>query len=60
PDSVRLLSDDARPLLTYAQGQIAGLVASTCLPYRVAYLGSGLEGVGPASERAQTLAKLID
>ena len=59
-DGVMPINENARPLAVYQNGEIAGLVASTCLPYRAAYLGFGLEGAGPAAARQATLQNLID
>ena len=41
-DGVVPINENARPLAVYQNGEIAGLLASTCLPYRAAYLGFGL------------------
>ncbi|MEP7198398.1 MAG: S8 family serine peptidase, partial [Chloroflexota bacterium] len=60
PDEVAPTDDNARPLAAYQGGQIAGLAASTCLPYRAAYLGFGFEGVGPAAVRQQAMQNIVD
>jgi subtilisin family serine protease len=59
-DQVIPLSDNARPFAIYQHGETAGLVDSTCLPYRAAYIGFGLEGAGPAAARQQTLQSIVD
>ena len=59
-DVVEPLDEIARPLAQYADGSFAGLAASTCLPYRVAYLAFGLEGAGPSSARRQTMQAVLD
>ncbi len=58
-DQIALLDETAKPLATYAGGELAGLAVATCLPYRAAYIGFGLEGVGPIGARAAALDNLI-
>ncbi len=49
-----LLSD---PAFVYENGQAAGLTAGYCTPFRLVYLGFGLEGVPEATDRADILAR---
>jgi uncharacterized repeat protein (TIGR01451 family) len=48
-----------RPILSYADGTSAGLLAGHCTPYRLAYLGFGLEGVSGKKDRADLLQRLF-
>ncbi len=50
----------AEVVLTYADGQGAALAAGPCDPYRILYLGFGLEGVAEAADRAQVLGRALD
>ncbi len=49
-----ILSDAA---FKYEDGQAAGLTAGYCTPFRLVYLGFGLEGVPEAGERAEILRR---
>lgn len=48
-----------QPIFNYPDGTSAGLLASHCFPYRLAYLGFGLEGVSGAEVRANLLQRLM-
>jgi hypothetical protein len=48
-----------QPILSYADGSGAGLLASHCAPHRLAYLGFGLEGVSGANNRADLLQRVF-
>ncbi|WP_420643245.1 S8 family serine peptidase [Candidatus Leptofilum sp.] len=52
-----LLSD---PAFVFEDGQGAGLTAGYCTPFRLVYLGFGLEGVPEATDRATVLARSFD
>ncbi len=45
----------AQPAFTYEDGRAAGLTAGYCTPFRLVYLGFGLEGVSEAADRAAIL-----
>lgn len=47
-------------VLRYADGHGAALAAGACDPYRILYLGFGLEGVAEAAGRAQVVARALD
>ncbi len=49
-----ILSD---PAFVYEDGRAAGLTAGYCTPFRLVYLGFGLEGVPEAAERAEILRR---
>ena len=44
------------PAFDFADGRSAGLTAGICTPFRMVYLGFGLEGVPEATDRATILA----
>ena len=46
-----------QPAFEYADGRSAGLTSGICTPFRLVYLGFGLEGVPEASDRATILAR---
>lgn len=48
-----------QPIFAYPDGTAAGLLASHCFPYRLAYLGFGLEGVSGADARANLMQRLM-
>ncbi len=61
PDSVVI----SNPILTqsafrWSDQSIAGVTAGRCTPYKAAWLGFGLEGVGPRPARLSTLQKILD
>ncbi|MBI2864513.1 MAG: S8 family serine peptidase [Chloroflexi bacterium] len=55
PDGVR-----SGPVVDYERDGVGGIEADVCLPYRVIYLGFGLEGAGPAANRVAWLSRSID
>ncbi len=60
PDQVEVLNPQiALPTLIWPDGEIGGLVAGGCEPYRAAWTGFGLEGAGPREVRIETLEKLM-
>lgn len=61
PDAV-FISDTvlAQPAFRWADRSIAAVTAGTCTPYKAAWLGFGLEGVGPRSARLATIQKFLD
>jgi subtilisin family serine protease len=58
-DQLSPLNETAVPLAQYAGGEMAALSVATCLPYRAAFAGFGLEGTGPSGRRAAALDALI-
>jgi uncharacterized repeat protein (TIGR01451 family) len=61
PDSATIADPVlTEPALTWPDGSIGGAVAGVCRPYRAAWLGFGLEGVGPRPARIATLGRLLD
>ncbi|MGQ9840877.1 MAG: S8 family serine peptidase [Anaerolineae bacterium] len=48
-----------QPVLTWPDGPVAGVVAGRCTPFRAAWLGFGLEGIGPREARIQALDRLL-
>ncbi len=48
-----------QPIFQFDDGQFAGLQAGLCQPYRIAYLGFGLEGVAAAGDRADLVDRTI-
>lgn len=48
------------PILTYDHGRIGGLTAGQCTPFRIVYLGFGLEGVSAAADRRQLVTRSLD
>lgn len=61
PDQVEILNAlRTQPLLTGRAGQIGGAVTGVCRRYRAAWLGFGLEGVGPRADRIAALGRLLD
>jgi uncharacterized repeat protein (TIGR01451 family) len=61
PDRVRIDNPlSTHPIFEQPDEGIAGVVANTCKPFRAAYLGFGLEGVGPQSVRVETFQRLLD
>ncbi|NMC12808.1 MAG: S8 family serine peptidase [Chloroflexi bacterium] len=61
PDSV-VIKDSilTQPILRYSDQTIAGITAGTCTPYKAAWLGFGLEGVGPSSARLSVLQNILE
>ena len=58
PDaSTPRLNSFALPAFSYEDGRSAGLTAGYCAPFRLVYLGFGLEGVPEATDRAEILAR---
>lgn len=47
------------PAIYYSNGQIAGLQAGHCQPYRMVYFGFGLEGVRDGQSRMRLLADTL-
>lgn len=45
----------AQPAFTYEDGRAAGLTSGYCTPFRLVYLGFGLEGVSDAADRSAIL-----
>ncbi|MBK8901205.1 MAG: S8 family serine peptidase [Anaerolineaceae bacterium] len=45
----------SQPAFAYEDGRAAGLTAGYCSPFRMVYLGFGLEGVSQAADRATIL-----
>lgn len=60
PDVIAPADAQADPNLNYADDGMAGLSAEVCLPYRVIYLGFGLEGAGPQAQRRALLERAIN
>ena len=48
-----------RPAFYYEDGQAAGLQAGDCRPFRLSYLGFGLEGVSDGADRAAILDRSL-
>ncbi|HFQ94001.1 MAG TPA: hypothetical protein ENK32_08335, partial [Anaerolineae bacterium] len=48
-----------RPSFYFADGQAAGLQAGHCQPFRLSYLGFGLEGVSDGADRAAILDRSL-
>ncbi|MFQ5435561.1 MAG: S8 family serine peptidase, partial [Anaerolineae bacterium] len=44
-----------QPIFEFEDGRAAGLQAGLCQPFRIAYLGFGLEGITDAADRARRL-----
>lgn len=61
PDAV-VISDTilTKPAFRWGDQSIAAVTAGTCTPYKAAWLGFGLEGVGPRQARLSTLQKFLD
>lgn len=51
------LENLSNPAFVYEDGRAAGLTAGYCTPFRLVYLGFGLEGVPEATDRAEILAR---
>ncbi|MBK9051028.1 MAG: hypothetical protein IPL78_08960 [Chloroflexi bacterium] len=49
-----------QPVLTYANGSIAGLQSGLCDPYQLVYLGFGLETVEAAATRTQLVQRSFE
>lgn len=49
-----------RPLLTYPDGSAAALLADRCQPFRLLYMGFGLEGVTGRAQRAALMRSILD
>ncbi len=49
----------AQPVLVWPDSPVAGVVAGRCRPFRAAWLGFGLEGVGPRPARLEALGRLL-
>lgn len=61
PDQVSpLLNSLTRPVIRYPDGSAAGLLSNRCEPFRLLYLGFGLEGVTGRAERAQMMAAVLE
>ena len=50
----------AEPALRWSNGAIGAATAGTCRPYRAAWLGAGLEGVGPRTARIDALDRVLN
>ena len=61
PDSVTI-NDNllTQPSMRWSDGDIGGVVAGTCKPYRLAWLGFGFEGAGPRPTRLELMQRLLD
>lgn len=60
PDGVSINApDNANPLLAYDTGELGGIGAGLCLPYRSFYLSFGLEGAGDRAGRAGVVGKAL-
>lgn len=46
--------------LTYDHGRTAGLAGGQCSPFRIVYLGFGLEGVSAAADRRALVTRSLD
>jgi hypothetical protein len=51
------LENYSDPAFVYEDGRAAGLTAGYCTPFRLVYLGFGLEGVPKATDRAEILRR---
>ncbi len=61
PDNVTQRSPTQTiPALIWPDTSIGGALASTCRPYRAAWLGFGLEGAGPRETRIETTRRILD
>lgn len=61
PDQVvPLLNSLTQPVIRYPDGSAAGLLSSRCDPFRLLYLGFGLEGVTGRTGRAQLMAAVLE
>ncbi len=61
PDSVSIFDPLlAAPAFVWPEGAPAGTLAGGCHPYRAAWTGFGLEGVGPRSERIEAFQRFLD
>ena len=49
-----------QPIFQYEDGRAAGLEAGLCQPFRIAYLGFGLEGISDAAGRASVMGDVFD
>lgn len=61
PDQVGILDGSlTQPVLYYEDGTAAALSANRCKPYRLLYLGFGLEGVSGQTNRAALMQAILD
>lgn len=61
PDFTQPKTDSlSTAVLYYDTGQIAGLQAGHCDPFRIVFLGVGLEGISDAADRAAVLGRSFD
>lgn len=61
PDQVSpLLNSLTQPVIRYPDGSAAGLLSNRCAPFRLLYLGFGLEGVTGRAERTQLMAAVLE
>jgi hypothetical protein len=61
PDQVGILDGSlTQPMLYYENGKAAALSANRCKPYRLLYLGFGLEGVSGRTNRAALMQAILD
>lgn len=61
PDKVWPLARSlTRPMLTYSDGSAAALLADRCQPFRLLYMGFGLEGVTGRTQRAALMAAILE
>ncbi|MCP4417592.1 MAG: hypothetical protein GY805_13290, partial [Chloroflexi bacterium] len=58
PDATEPRPDSfTQPAFEFPDGRSAGLTAGICTPFRMVYLGFGLEGVAEADDRAEILER---
>jgi len=50
----------AKPILRWQDNKIGGIIAEACVPYKVLWLGFGLEGSGPLSTRLDILNRALN
>lgn len=61
PDQIMPLTGSlSQPLLLYPDGTAAALLASRCEPYRLIYLGFGLEGVTGRANRSALMQSILE
>ncbi|MDO8672266.1 MAG: S8 family serine peptidase [Dehalococcoidia bacterium] len=61
PDTIAPEGTRSSQVVDYGRdGGVGGIETDVCLPYRLIYLGFGLEGAGPAANRLSLLQKSVD
>ncbi len=61
PDTIFVLNKAlAQPILRWQDNKIGGIIAEACVPYKVLWLGFGLEGSGPLSTRLDILNRALN